>query len=230
MNRVIEEVKAGKEVNVEELFEVINTTSYTLVQEATADESKVCCLSVNQYERRNKVHMFFQRGSDSEENSYTINAEDISEVQAEYNHNEDLLHITCNLRSQAKLMVIVFNADAGLPEKASGMYREIDLEDFMDILAEILNEQDRYTYSMVKVSDVHGFSLVLTPLRVYMDTLDEEDWKLHISDNTNKLEIPMGYEDASRFYMKDSESVQEFLVRPYGQPFMKIQILVLKNN
>ena len=230
MKRVIEEVKAGKRVNTEELFELVNDSSYTLLQAVSPDEIEVCCLAVNQYEQRNGIYAFFQTGSDGDENSYTIKADEIKTVRAEYHHNEDLLHIKCDLHNGAKLMVIVFNAETGLTEKTSGSYRKIDIEDFKERLEGILNEQDRYSYSLVKVSDVHGFDLILTPHRVYMDTLDEESWKLHISDNSNKLEVPMGYENASRFYVKDSELMQEFIVRPYGQPFMKIQMIVMKHE
>lgn len=73
-----------------------------------------------------------------------------------------------------------------------------------------------------------GFDLKMrNAFRTYINTLDEDDWKLHISDDFTQFEVPVTDDSINEFYVKDNKEsgVKEIIIKPFNQPYMEISML-----
>ena len=67
-------------------------------------------------------------------------------------------------------------------------------------------------------------------IRTYINTLDDSDWKLHISDDFTSFEVPVTDDSINEIYVKDNAESRLIIVKPYNQPFMEIDMLFFKKH
>jgi len=67
-------------------------------------------------------------------------------------------------------------------------------------------------------------------IRTYVNTLDDSDWKLHISDDFTSFEVPVTDDSINEIYVKDNAESRSIIVKPYNQPFMEIDMLFFKKH
>lgn len=114
-------------------------------------------------------------------------------------------------------------------ETESDEFFEIDMYTIQEFLDDVIHEKDEWYIIMARITDVFGFDFKMrNPFRTYVDTLG--DWKLHISDDINTFEVPVVDDSVNLFYMRETDSTKEIIIKPYGQPFMEIKMLFFKRN
>ena len=98
-------------------------------------------------------------------------------------------------------------------------------------MEDVIHEKNEYYCVLARITDVFGFDLKMrNAVRTYINTLDDSDWKLHISDDFNTFEVPVTDDSVNLLYMKETDHSKEIIVKPYGQPFMEIRMLFFKKH
>lgn len=228
MNKTIETIKAGNKVTTEELFEVVNGYVLTTLSLRTPGKEKVMSMQVNQYEKHRDEYKFLQKCHGFDDVMYSLKSEDLESVDGEYNENADAFYITCKLKNNMELLLLIVNV-AGSEEELEKDCIETDVYEIQEFLDDVIHEKNEYYCILARITDVFGFDVKLrNPHRTFVDTLGE--WKLHISDDFNTVEVPVFDDSVNVFYIKETDHSKEIVVKPYGQPFMEIRMLFFKKH
>lgn len=232
MNKTIEAIKNGQEVTKENLFEVVNAYVLTTLSLRTSepDHDRIMSIQVNQYERLHEDHKFSQQCTGFSSVMYVVKSDDIVSVKGEYNQKADAFYITCKLKNDMELLLTIINVAGSETEIESDGFYETDVYSIQEFLDDMIHDKNEYYCILARITDVFGFDLKLNPLRTYINTLDDSDWKLHISDDANTFEVPVCDDSINLFYMKETDSTKEIIVKPYNQPFMEIRMLFFKKH
>lgn len=232
MNRTIEAVKKGQKVTTEDLFEMVNVYTFTTLSLRTSgpDHDSVMSMQVNQYERIHGDHKFSQQCTGFSNVMYVLKTDDLVSAKGEYNQKADVFHITCKLKNGMELWLTIINVTGSETEIESDGFYETDVFTVQEFLDNMIHEKNGYYCMLAGITDVFGFDLKLNPLRTYINTLDDSDWKLHISDDANIFEVPVCDDSVNLFYIKETDHSREILVKPYNQPFMEIRMLFFKKH
>lgn len=233
MNKTVETIKKGQKVTTEELFEVVNAyvlTTLSLRMPGT-DKDAVMSMQVNQCEKFHGDHKFSQQCTGFNSVMYVLKAEDLVSVDGEYNQKADAFYITCKLKNGMELWLMLVNVSESETQIETDGFYETDVYDIKEFLDDAIHEKNEYYCIIARITDVFGFDLkIRNPIRTYVNTLDDSDWKLHISDDANTFEVPICDDSINLFYMKETDSSREIIVKPYGQPFMEIRMLFFKRH
>lgn len=229
MNRTIEKIKNGREVTTEELFEVVNSYVLTTLHLQTANKDNVMSMQVNQFERLHNDFKFSQKGTGFSSVAYTLKADDLISVKSEYNSKADAFYITCKLKNDMELLMMIVNVAGSEDEIEKEGFYETDVYSIQEFLDDVIHEKNEWYIIMARITDVFGLDFKMrNPFRTYVDTLG--DWKLHISDDSNTFEVSITDDSVNLFYEKETDSTREIIVKPYGQPFMEIKMLFFKKH
>lgn len=227
MNKTVEAIKGGQRVAMEEVFELVNVFNLTSL---SVHDSKNMALKmqVNHFEAYGEVFEFSQEHT--EENLYTVKQADILSMDARYEEEFDFVVVKCQMSDNREMNLVIYYVSEDFKVFGLDDYHEIDLESMKDFLENTLGENEYHCVS-VSIEDKFSMSLKMTyPERTYINTLDDSDWKLHVSDNVNVLEVSVMDDDCNAFYRKDTDSSVEIVVKPYGQPFTEVRMLFLKRD
>ena len=231
MNKTIEAIKAGNMVTTEELFEVVNAFVLTTLSLRTADGHNLMSMEVNQFEKVHDGYKFSQKCTGFNSVMYLLRAEDLVSVDEEYNKKADVFYVTCKLKNDMELLLIIVNVSGSEEEIESNGFYETDVYEIKNFLDDVLHEKNEWYIMLARITDVFGFDLKMNnPFRTYVNTLDDSDWKLHISDDFTTLEVPVIDDSVNLLYMKETDTSKEIIVKPYGQPFMEIKLLFFKRH
>lgn len=227
MNKTVEALMNGQEVSTQELFELMNDYDITSLSLLDGDKTTLS-MQVNRFEAYNDVFEFSQECT-SYSNKYTIGQKDIVSTKGEFNEEADALFITSQLADGGKLQLMVLHASDSFKETVSEGYHEKDVYELQEFLDSVMKDESEWYCILAKITDVFGLDLKMqNPIRTYINTLS--DWKLHISDDTNTFEVPVVDDSCNAFYKRENETSVEFIIKPYGQPFMEIKMLFFKKH
>lgn len=231
MNKTVETIKAGNKVTTEELFNVVNGYVLTTLRLRTPDKESTMSMQVNQFEMFHNDYKFSQQCTGFDDVMYVLKADDLMSIDSEYNSKADALYIICKLKNNTELWLSIVNVSgSGVEIEADGFY-ETDVYGIQEFLDDVMHDKSEYYCMMTRITDVFGFDLkIRNPIRTYVNTLDDSDWKLHISDDTNTFEVPVVDDCINLFYMKETDHSKEIIVKPYGQAFMEIRMLFFKKH
>ena len=231
MNKTIEAIKTGNTVTTEELFEVVNAFVLTTLSLRTSDRNNVMSMEVNLFERVHDGYKFSQKCTGFDSVMYLLKAEDLESARGEYNSEADTFYITCSLKNGMELLLMIINVSGSEEEIESNGFYETDVYEIKDFLDDVLHEKNEWYIMLARITDVFGFDLKMrNPFRTYVNTLDESEWKLHISDDFTTLEVDVVDDCVNLLYMKETDTSKEIIVKPYGQPFMEIKLLFFKRH
>ena len=231
MNRTVEAIKNGQVVSTEELFEVVNAYVLTTLSVVNANKEKVLSMQVNHYEKFRNCYEFSQTCQMYNGVMYSIKTDELLSVNAEYSKEANAFCIKGKLKNDMELVLIIANVSGSEDEIESDGFYETDIYDIQDFLEGVIHEKNGYYCILTRITDVFGFDFKMrNPIRTYINTLDDSDWKLHISDDTNTFEVPVVDDSVNLFYMKETDNSKEIIVKPYGQPFMEIEMLFFKRH
>lgn len=152
-------------------------------------------------------------------------------TKPQYVANNLTQYITCELKNGMELWLMIVNVSGSEEEIESNGFYETSIYDIQEFLEDVIHEKNEYYCVLARITDVFGFDLKMrNAVRTYINTLDDSDWKLHISDDFNTFEVPVTDDSVNLLYMKETDHSKEIIVKPYGQPFMEIRMLFFKKH
>ena len=229
MNKIVEAVKEGREIETKDLFSVVNDFCLTRIRVTTSDGDIVMSMQVNNCKDRKNEYEFSQSCTGFDDVTYHLKKDDIINTKSEYNANADIFYITCELKNELTVVFMIINVSGS--ENDTDEYGEMDVYELNDFLEDALHEKNEYYCVLTRITDAFGFDLKMRNcIRTYVNTLDDSDWKLHISDDFTTFEVPVTDDSINEIYVKDSESSRSIIVKPYNQPFMEIAMLFFKRH
>ena len=141
----------------------------------------------------------------------------------------DTLFIKCQMDGDKKLFLVIYHASTNFKATESDEYCETDLGDLKNFLENTLGDDAEYHCMLARFTDKNGMSIKITsPERTYINTLDDSDWELHISDLSTVIEVPVIIDGCNAFYRKEDEKTVTILIKPYEPPFTEIRMLFVK--
>ena len=229
MSKVEKIAKAKINGTPEEIFEIVNTFVLTTLSLVTSDGTTIMSMQVNKFEKFDNRYEFSQTCTGFNSVMYRVYAEDGVSANAEYNKKADAYYVTCKLKNDIKLCLMVVNASNS--ESELDEYSEMDAFEMKDFLDDVIHDRSEYYIILARITDVFGFDLKMrNPFRTYVNTLDDSDWQLHISDDFTTFEVPVTDDSINEFYVKETDSSKEIIVKPFNQPFMEIRMLFFKKH
>lgn len=230
MNKIVEAVVKGQEVDKKELFNSINDFELTRLRVSSEDGQTIMSMQVNSCKEHKNEYEFSQSCTMFNDVVYNLKKDSIEAVESEYNAEVDTLYITCKLKNGLELLLMIINISGSQVETKD--YDEIDMYQLKDFLEAVINEKNEYYCACVRIADLFGFDLKMRNTHNYIDTLDEDDWKLHISDDFTQFEVPVTDDSINEFYVKDDKEsgAKKIIIKPFNQPYMEISMLFLKKH
>lgn len=227
MNNTVEAIKNGQKVTMEEVFELVNV--YNMTNLSLHDSSNaILKMQVNHFESYGETLEFSQWHT--EENMCTMKKSNIISTEARYDDETDSVFVTCQVPNDKKMSLTVFCVSKDFSVSGLEGYHEMDLESLHEFLESTLGDDAEYGCSLVHVTDKFSMDLKIYPDHTYIDTLDDSDWKLHVDDGGDTLEISVMDDDCNAFYRKEGDLSVEIVINPYGQPFTEVRMLFFKRN
>lgn len=231
MNKTVEVIKNGQNVTTEELFEVVNAYLLTTLNLRTPDKQRIMSMQINHYEKSCGCYEFTQTCQLFNGVVYVLKPDELVSVKGEYNNKADAFYITCELKNGMELSLMIVNVSGSEDEIEKEGFYETCVYDIQEFLEDVIHEKNEYYCILARITDVFGFDLKMrNAVRTYINTLDDSDWKLHISDDFNTFEVPVTDDSVNLLYMKETDYSKEIIVKPYGQPFMEIRMLFFKRH
>lgn len=227
MKNVVEAVKNGQSVTIEELFSLANKVMCTQVTVISEENETILGLMANRCEQYNGRYEFFQSGTFPSTSMYKVKSSSITSMKCEYSEEADSIFARCIL-SDGNTLVLQFWYVSESP--ALHDCAELELIELKEFLDDTLANRTGYSCMCVTVTDMYGMNLKMYTNRVYINTSNDDEWKLHISDNSSTFEIPVVEDAVNEFYVKYDGSSQTIIVKPYGQPFTQIEMLFICNR
>lgn len=227
MNTIVEAIKNGQKVVTDDLFGLINVYNFTdlIIQ----DENNVAIVKVqvNKFDAYENDYEFSQLSLDS---GVCVKKSDIISIESEYPEGMDTLFVRCQMSDGKKLRLVIPHILTNFKStEYDNNFYKINLENLQNFLENTLGDNAEYHCGLARFTNRNGMSIKITsPKRTYIDTLDDSDWKLHISDLSTVLEVPVTDDDCNAFYRKDDGDTVTILVKPYEQPFAEIRMVFSK--
>lgn len=231
MNKIVNAVKEGREVETRDLFNVVNDFCLTRLRVSTPDEEISMSMQVNRCENRTDEYKFSQSCAGFDDVTYHLKKESIRNVESEYNTNADMLRITCKLKDGSTVVLMLINIAES--ENYTKDYSEMSVGELKDFLDEVHDKKNDYYCAVTEIRDVFGFNLRMrNSFSTYINTRNEEEWKLHVADDFTVFEVPVTDDSINEIYIKDDKKTgsKSIIVKPYNQPFMEIEMLFFKRN
>lgn len=227
MNRTFEAIRNGQEVATEELFGLVNDYNFTDLVVQDENNHAIVKIPVNHFKEYRGMYEFSQIHSGN--GVYVAKKSDIVSVESDYREDMDTLFIKCQMDGDKKLFLVIYHASTNFKATECDEYCETDLGDLKNFLENTLGDDAEYHCVLAKFTDKNGMSIkIISPERTYINTLDDPDWKLHISDASTVMEVPVTNDGCNAFYRKEKDNTVTILIKPYELPFTEIRMMFVK--
>lgn len=229
MNKIVKGVKTEQKIETSELFNAVNDFYLTRLRLRNEDGKNIMSMQVNVCEEHTDEYEFSQSCTMFDDVAYHLKKDDIDSVTSEYNAKVDTLYVTCNLKNGMSLLLMIINTvDSEIETKD---YDEMDVYELKEFLDDAIHEKNEYYCVVTRITDVFGFDLKMhNPARTYINTLDDSNWKLHISDDFTEFEVPVTDDSVNEIYVKNDSGSRNIIVKPFNQPFVEISMLFFKRH
>lgn len=228
MNKTIKALLDGESFNVEETFKIVNDFAITGLI-LNKDGKTLMSMYVNKYELLpNGECMFSQKCTGYNGTEYHLMADQIKDVEVSYSEEYGSFCIKYSLKDGTDLNLIIVNVTDMEVEPDERI--EIDMYTVKDFLDEIWNGNSDYYCVMASMEDLYGLYTRLIPEHVVIETTEDDEWKLHISDDRNCIEFPVVDDSVNEFYMVYGKDRKDIIIKPFGQPFMEVELMFLKKH
>ena len=109
-------------------------------------------------------------------------------------------------------------------------FKEMDLKALHDFLDGTLGENAKYSCQHVRVTDNICFIMKMLCPRVFIDTLNENNWKLHVDDDITVFEALVDDDSNSTFCIEDDGSFAEIVVKPSKESSIEVRMIFTKQS
>lgn len=217
MNSRIEAVLNNKDAKAQDYFELINIYEYSQVT-LQRDGKDVISMDINEVEA---YPGFFEFREKCTSIHYSLEESNITSVTGRMLDGMDTFLIEADLKDGSKLAVVIYHVDTNEKREVSESYYESDVFSLMDYL----NEED-HKVMMAIIHDSFGLEIKMNSVRNCTLTEIEEAFEMQIDTMT----FPLMDDSCNEIYIKEGSVTDTIMIRPYGQPFLEISILVSKEN
>lgn len=226
-SKILKAVKNGNKATMEELFGLVNVAEITKLMIRKPEENTLMAMQINKYEEMSENYIFSQSCVGYDDCFYTLKKDDIVSVATQYYEDIDTFYITSKLKTGMEMLLLFVNA--AKVEKQLSDFREIDLYELKEFLEETVCRKNEYYCISARITDIFGFDVKMYPRSVYINNLEEE-WKLHISSDSDSVDIPVVDDSVNEFYIKEMNGSRKIIVKPFNQPFMEISMLFFRKH
>jgi hypothetical protein len=226
MRTRIEAVLNNNDAKAQDYFELVNIYEYSQVT-LHRDGNSILSMDINEVNTwsnnvtRNSMDKAFDFREKCKSTRLTIEEKDIVSVTGRMLDGMDTFLIEADLKDDSKLTVVIYHVDTNEKREVSESYYESDVFSLMDYL----NEED-HKVMMAIIHDSFGLEIKMNSVRNCTLTETEEAFEMLIDTMT----FPLMDDSCNGIYIKEGNITDTILIRPYGQPFLEISILVSKEN
>lgn len=218
MRTRIEAVLNNKDAKAQDYFELVNIYEFSQVT-LQRDGESILSMNINEVNTWSDKTFDFREKCTS--TRFTVEESNIVSITGRMLDNEDTFLIEADLKDGSKLAVIIYHVDTNEKREVSESYYESDVFSLMDYL----NEED-HKVMMAIIHDSFGLEIKMNSVRNCTLTETEEAFEMQIDTMT----FPLMDDSCNEIYIKEGSVTDTILIRPYGQPFLEISILVSKEN
>ena len=222
MKKAIQNVLNNTEATAKEYFELVNQFDYSNIT-LQKEGKTVLEMAVNKVEDYGNTIEFLQ---DCTETHYTLNLSEIQSIEGKLHEESDFFIITVELTDGTKLSICIYHVSTNSAVLIKESFLESEVYSLKEALDEVM-ENDNKSYLMVKIIDNFGLSVKLNNVKRAYVNEDEEGFMLHIGDDFTEIKLPLVDDSCNGIYKKETGCLEEWLIKPYGQPFMEIRILIV---
>ena len=224
MRTRIEAVLNNNDAKAQDYFELVNIYEYSQVT-LHRDGNIILSMDINEVwssnVTRNPMDKTFDFREKCKSTRLTIEEKDIVSVTGRMLDGMDTFLIEADLKDDSKLTVVIYHVDTNEKREVSDSYYEFDVLSLRDYL----NEED-HKVMMAIIHDLFGLKIKINSVRKCTLTETEEAYEMHIDTMT----FPLIDDSCNEIYIKEGSVTDTIMIRPYGQPFLKVSILVSKEN
>ena len=226
MRTRIEAVLNNNDAKAQDYFELVNIYEYSQVT-LHRDGNSILSMDINEVNTwsnnvtRNSMDKAFDFREKCKSTRLTIEEKDIVSVTGRMLDGMDTFLIEADLKDDSKLTVVIYHVDTNEKREVSESYYESDVFSLMDYL----NEED-HKVMMAIIHDSFGLEIKMNSVRNCTLTETEAAFEMLIDTMT----FPLMDDSCNGIYIKEGNITDTILIRPYGQPFLEISILVSKEN
>lgn len=217
MSKAVENVLNNKDAKATDYFELVNTYEYSDLS-VHKDGNTVISMSINAFEEFSGVYEFKQKCSTSH---FSIEKSNVESVTGKMLDNMDTCLIEINMKDESKISICVYHTDTNAKREVRERFYESDVFSLMDYL-----NDDTHKVMLVNIHDAFGLEVKLNDIKNCSLVETEEAYEMLIDSMT----FPLVDDSCNEIYIKENSSCDTILIRPYGQPFLEISILVSKEN
>jgi hypothetical protein len=218
MRTRIEAVLNNKDAKAQDYFDLVNIYEFSQVT-LQRDGESILSMDINEVNTwADKTFDFREKCTSTR---FTVEESNIVSITGRMLDNEDTFLIEADLKDGSKLAVIIYHVDTNEKREVSESYYESDVFSLMDYL----NEED-HKVMMAIIHDSFGLEIKINSVRNCTLTETEEAFEMQIDTMT----FPLMDDSCNEIYIKEGSVTDTILIRPYGQPFLEISILVSKEN
>lgn len=217
MSKAVENVLNNKDAKATDYFELVNTYEYSDLS-VHKDGNTVISMSINAFEEFSGVYEFKQKCSTSH---FSIEKSNVESVTGKMLDNMDTCLIEINMKDESKISICVYHTDTNAKREVRERFYESDVFSLMDYLNDDTNK-----VMLVNIHDAFGLEVKLNDIKNCSLVETEEAYEMQIDSMT----FPLVDDSCNEIYIKENSSCDTILIRPYGQPFLEISILVSKEN
>lgn len=217
MSKAVENVLNNKDAKATDYFELVNTYEYSDLS-VHKDGNTVISMSINAFEEFSGVYEFKQKCSTSH---FSIEKSNVESVTGKMLDNMDTCLIEINMKDESKISICVYHTDTNTKREVRERFYESDVFSLMDYL-----NDDTHKVMLVNIHDAFGLEVKLNDIKNCSLVETEEAYEMQIDSMT----FPLVDDSCNEIYIKENSSCDTILIRPYGQPFLEISILVSKEN
>ena len=223
MSKAIENVLNNKDAKAADYFELVNTYEYSDLS-VHKDGNTILSMSINQFNEVCDGYEFSQKCSTSH---FTIEENDVESVTGKMLDGMDTCLIEINMKDGSRVGICIYHTDTNEKLESKDKYVETDVFSLYDYL----NQPD-HTPMMAIIRDSFGMEIKVNKMGyISMDKESDCSFTLWVTDEEGlSISFPLVDDSCNEVYMMENQITDTILIRPYGQPFMEISILVVKES
>lgn len=218
MNARIEAVLNNKDAKAEDYFELINLFEYSHMT-LQKDGERILSMDINEFEAYPNCFDLREKCCAAQ---YLVAESDIVSITGKMFKGMDTFFIEADMKDGSKLEVCIYSTNTNEKIEVSENYCETDVYSLKDYL----NDKN-HKVMMAIIRDSFGLEIKMNSVR-NCTLIEETEGSYEMQIDT--MTFPLMDDSCNEVFIKEGNTSDTILIRPYGQPFLEISILVVKKS
>ena len=223
MNKRIETLLNNTEAKATDYFNLVNIFDCSTLS-LQNDKNRTVSMEINEFR---KIHNGFEFSQKCTDTHFDIKEADVMYVAGKMLGEMDTFLITVKMVDGASVNICIFHTDTNEKAEECEHYSETDVLSLKEYF-----EDEKHNPLMLMITDSFGFTTRFNGIANLSLIEEDEDFR-YILQITNgmgaSVELPLVEDSCNEIYIKEGFA-DTILIRPYGQPFMEIKIIVMKTE